>query len=164
MIYLLAHGLFIFSTWGDGLRRSISWRDNSVGDFTQKGFFGCSLRSTQYVRGTCFMQKAFFDCGIRSTQYVRGTHASSRKHYSVAAFDRHDTYVGHAQCFPVLHNSRVVATYQILLGWKACKYYYETDELPNPRPTQTKKKKIKVASGPLFLTENIFSWVGIGFI
>ena len=40
-------------------------------------------------------------------------------------------------CSPV---NRVFAIYQILLGWKTCKYYYETDELPNPRPTQPKKK------------------------
>ena len=26
------------------------------------------------------------------------------------------------------------------LGWKTYKYYYETDELPNPRPTQPKKQ------------------------
>ena len=30
--------------------------------------------------------------------------------------------------------------YQILLGWKQYEYYYETVELPNPRPTQPKKK------------------------
>ena len=35
---------------------------------------------------------------------------------------------------------KVFAIYQILLGWKTCKYYYETDELPNPSPTQPKKK------------------------
>ena len=39
---------------------------------------------------------------------------------------------------------RVFAMYQTLLGWKTCKFYvkfyYETDELPNPRPTQPKKK------------------------
>ena len=34
---------------------------------------------------------------------------------------------------------RVFATDQILLGWKTYKYYYETDILPNPRPTQPKK-------------------------
>ena len=27
-----------------------------------------------------------------------------------------------------------------ILGWKIYKYHYETDELPNPRPTQPKKK------------------------
>ena len=32
------------------------------------------------------------------------------------------------------------AIYQILLGWKTYNYYHETDELPNPRPTQPKKK------------------------
>ena len=34
--------------------------------------------------------------------------------------------------------NRVFAIYQIMLGWKTWKYYYETDELPNPRPTQPK--------------------------
>ena len=32
------------------------------------------------------------------------------------------------------------AIYQILLGWKTCKCCHETDKLPNPRPTQPKKK------------------------
>ena len=36
--------------------------------------------------------------------------------------------------------TRVFAIYLILLGWKQYKYYYETDELPNPRPIQPKKK------------------------
>ena len=43
------------------------------------------------------------------------------------------------RCSP-LNTGRVFAMYQILLGWKTCKCYYETDELPNPRPTQPKKK------------------------
>ena len=37
---------------------------------------------------------------------------------------------------------RVIAIYQIIVGWetyKYTKYYYETVELPNPRPTQRKK-------------------------
>ena len=55
----------------------------------------------------------------------------------------------------------VFAIYQILLGWKTYKYYYETAELPNPRPTQRKTNRSKVAFGPLFSTANIFSWVGI---
>ena len=40
--------------------------------------------------------------------------------------------------------NRVCAIYQIILvlGWKTYKYYYETDELPNPRPTQPKKKLV----------------------
>ena len=39
-----------------------------------------------------------------------------------------------------LSGNRVFAMiYQILLGWKTYKYYCETDELPNPRPTQPKK-------------------------
>ena len=45
------------------------------------------------------------------------------------------------------------------------KYDHETDELPNPRPTQPKKNyRLKVAFGPLFPKANIFSWVGIGFV
>ena len=32
-----------------------------------------------------------------------------------------------------------------MLGWKTCKYYHETDELPSPRPTQPKKKGLKSA-------------------
>ena len=35
--------------------------------------------------------------------------------------------------------NRVFAIYHILLGWETCKDYYETDELPNPRPTQPKR-------------------------
>ena len=38
------------------------------------------------------------------------------------------------------HCIRVFAIYQMMLGWKTYKYYYETDELPNPRPSQPKKK------------------------
>ena len=45
----------------------------------------------------------------------------------------------------ILAATRVFAIYLIMLGWKTCKYYYETDELPNPRPTQP--KKYKVSSG-----------------
>ena len=36
--------------------------------------------------------------------------------------------------------NRVFAIYQILLDWKTSKYYYETAELPNPRPTQPPPK------------------------
>ena len=56
--------------------------------------------------------------------------------------------------------------YQILLGWNTFEYFYETDERPNPRPTQPNPRKIrsKVAFGPLFPTANIFSWVGIDSI
>ena len=43
-------------------------------------------------------------------------------------------------------------------------YYYGTDELPNPRPTQPKKNRLKVAIETLFPTANNFSWVGSGFI
>ena len=44
-------------------------------------------------------------------------------------------------------------------------YHYETDELSNPRPTQSKtQNRLKVASGPLFPTANQFLWVGIAFV
>ena len=33
----------------------------------------------------------------------------------------------------------VFAIYQIMLSWKTYSFYYETDELPNPRPAQPKK-------------------------
>ena len=64
---------------------------------------------------------------------------------------------------------RVFAIYQILLGWKTYGYYYEADELPNPRLTQPKKNRLKVALGPLlqchfFPQQFFFSLVGIGFI
>ena len=59
--------------------------------------------------------------------------------------------------------NRVSAIYQFLLGTKTCNDYYETDKLPNPRPTQPKKNRFKVVFGPLFPTANIFSLVGIGF-
>ena len=55
---------------------------------------------------------------------------------------------------------------KILLGWKTYKYYYETDELPNPRPTQPKQKnRLKVAFlGHFFAHSKIFfSRVGIDF-
>ena len=69
-------------------------------------------------------------------------------------------------CYHTLrYRSRVFAMYQVLLGWKTYKYYseYKTGKLPNPRSTQPKKKRVKsgqvglkVASGPLFPTANVF--------
>ena len=50
----------------------------------------------------------------------------------------------HNIIFPDFHafilDNTVFAMCQILLGWKTCEYYYETNELPNPRPTQPKKR------------------------
>ena len=46
----------------------------------------------------------------------------------------HDTRAGR-----VLQYTSVFAIYQIMWCWKICKYYFETDELPNPRPTLPKK-------------------------
>ena len=48
---------------------------------------------------------------------------------------------------------------KIRLGWKTRKYYYETDQLPNPR-----NGRLKVAFGPLFPTAFSVPWVRIGFI
>ena len=61
---------------------------------------------------------------------------------------------------------RVFAICQILMGWKTCKYYYETDELPNPKANPTQGKiRLKVWRwGHFFPKANIFSWVGIDFI
>ena len=46
-------------------------------------------------------------------------------------------------------------------------YYYETDGLTNPRPTQLNPIKIRLKSG-IWATSShskmFFSWVGIGFI
>ena len=55
-----------------------------------------------------------------------------------------------------LNNDRVFAIYQIQLGWKTYKHYDETDELPNPRPTQPKKNRLKVAFGTLFSHSKYF--------
>ena len=38
---------------------------------------------------------------------------------------------------------RLFAIYLIMLGWKTCKFYYETEELANPRPTQPKKTQVE---------------------
>ena len=43
-------------------------------------------------------------------------------------------------------------------------YYYKTDGLPNLRPTQPKKLRLKVAFGPLFPTAKNVPWVGIDFM
>ena len=53
---------------------------------------------------------------------------------------------GYRVVFATLFDSQVRFIYQILLGLKTyCKYYHETDELPNPRPTQPKKNEVKSA-------------------
>ena len=74
--------------------------------------------------------------------------------------------------------NRVFAIHQILLGWKTCKYYYETDEyyyetdeyyyetdeLPNPRPTQPKKKySLKTGIWTTFSPQQTF-FRGLGSI
>ena len=42
------------------------------------------------------------------------------------------------------------AIYEILLGWKQYEHYFETVELPNPRPTQL-SRKIRVFTIDLIL-------------
>ena len=57
------------------------------------------------------------------------------------------------------------AIYQSLLGWKTYNHYYETDEVPNPRPTQIQEKK-KARSGiwATFSPQQVkISWGGIDF-
>ena len=55
--------------------------------------------------------------------------------------------------------------YLILLGWKTCKYYYETDELPNPRPTQPKKNLGKGGIWATFYPQHIiFRRLGLFFV
>ena len=54
---------------------------------------------------------------------------------------------------------RVLAIYQILLGWKTYKYY-ETDELLNPRLNQSKKNHVK--SG--ILSHNKYFFCGLGLV
>ena len=62
------------------------------------------------------------------------------------------------RCFAILPNS-------VALENIRRKYYYETDELPNPRRTQPKnKQRLEVVFWPLFPTADNFSWVGIDFI
>ena len=61
-------------------------------------------------------------------------------------------------------SKRVFVICQILLGWKnvGIKYYYETDELPNPRPTQPKKSWAKEWHLDHFFPQQIRGF-GIGF-
>ena len=56
----------------------------------------------------------------------------------------------------------VFAIYHIMLGWNTDEYYcHETDELPNPRPTEPKKIRLKVSFGPRFPTTNVFRESGL---
>ena len=41
-----------------------------------------------------------------------------------------------------------------MLGWKTCKYDYETDELTNSRPTQPKKNWVKIGIWATFSHSN----------
>ena len=58
---------------------------------------------------------------------------------------------------------RVFAIYQILLGWETCRHYYETVKLPNPRPTQPKKKLVKSGIWATFFPQQII-FRGLGLI
>ena len=59
---------------------------------------------------------------------------------------------GSSSSVAMVEGSRVFAIYQFLLGWKICKYYYETDELPNPKadPAQEINGLLTAAFAPLF--------------
>ena len=60
------------------------------------------------------------------------------------------------------HYVRVFAIYQILLGWKTYRYYYETGELPNPRPTQPEKNWVQAGIlGHLFPQQIFFRGLGL---
>ena len=60
---------------------------------------------------------------------------------------------------------RVFTIYLTLLGWKTYvpgKYYDKTDEPPNPRPTQNKKKQLKGGRlGPFFPQREFFRGLGM---
>ena len=72
-----------------------------------------------------------------------------------------EQYVGVESCRAHLGAiSRVFATYRILLGWTTCKYYHETDKLPNPTPTQ-RKNRLKLAFGPFSPWHMIFRGLGL---
>ena len=86
------------------------------------------------------------------TRTSAGGLAILRNIFAVGQVSRHTRYIDFRQgsslvdaakkrnAHAVLVITTVFAIYQILWGWKRYKYYYETDELPNPRPTQPKKK------------------------
>ena len=59
----------------------------------------------------------------------------------------------------------VFVIYQSLLGWKTYKYCYETDELPNPRPTQPKKNEVKSGNWATFVhSKHLFRGLGLIFM
>ena len=55
------------------------------------------------------------------------------------------------------------AIHQTLLGWTTYKYDYETDELPNPRPTQPRKNEVKKWQLGHFFPQQIFL-PGLGLV
>ena len=57
----------------------------------------------------------------------------------------------------------VFAIYQIMLGWKTYEYYYETDELPNPRPTQPKENQVKRGIWATFFPQIFFRGLRLFF-
>ena len=67
-------------------------------------------------------------------------------------------------CYSIYHSAnRVIAIYQLLLGWKTCKYYHETDELPNPRPTQPEENQVASRIWASFFPQRIF-FLGLALI
>ena len=62
--------------------------------------------------------------------------------------------------------NRVFAICLIMLGWETRKYYYETEELPNPTPTQPKENWVKSGIWNTFSHSNYlfvgWDWFYIG--
>ena len=60
---------------------------------------------------------------------------------------------------------KMFAIYQIMLGWEAYRYYYETVELPNPRPTLPKKKWVMCGIWAAFSPQRIiFRGLGLFYM
>ena len=75
---------------------------------------------------------------ISASTFTAGGVALRTRHGSAKAHPKDEnTYV-----LRLVRHS-VCAIYQIIWGWKTYKYYYETDEFPNPRPTQPTKKMVE---------------------
>ena len=98
---------------------------------------------------------------LPSTIYQRTQDDDSHKH--AAARVHNDSYMLLLFLYPILSVNSFFAIYQILLGWKTGTYYYETDELPNPRPTQSKKTWVENGVWPTFFPQEMF-FRGLGLI
>ena len=132
---------------------------------------GCFLKSETAVRQQTGLRGIWYMPGIRSDQYFvpvmiavnpvepRRTYFEyvSDASYHTLTFYAVDIERSKAGTVRGQHIGRVSAIYQLLLGWKTHQYCYKTDELPNPRPTQPKKKiGYKWHLGHVFPQKNIF--------